>query len=116
MEDSESGEGGGDVTFATIKFINVDTSTFYEVNGLTGIYNTGQFEILTGIPAVPVQDEAEVTVPLYKGKYVINISSLHDVDVSFFPQVTGGVTIDFENALFVVTGDGTITCKGGFFE
>ena len=117
VEDSESGEGGGgDVTFATIKFINADTSTMYEVSNLTGIVDTGNFEIIAGMPAVEVQDESEVTVPLYKGKYAINISSsFHDVDVSFFPQVTGGVTLDMSGS-FVVTGDGTITCKGIHFN
>ena len=111
VESSES--GGGDVTWAKVKFINADTSTMYEVSNLIEIVDTGNFEIIAGMPPVEVQDESEVTVPLYKGKYAIKInSSLHNVDVSFFPQVTGGVTTDFENGMFVVTGDGTITCKG----
>ena len=113
----DSGSDGGDVTFATIKFINADTSTMYSVINLTGLVTIGDSEVLAGMPPVEVQDESEVTVPLYKGKYVIKInSSLYDVDVSFFPQLTGGVTLDMGSGSFVVTGDGTITCKGTHSE
>lgn len=110
VEDSGSGEG--DVTWAKVKFINVDTRTTYSVNGLTGIVDTGYFEIITGMPKVEVQDDTEVTVPLYKGKYAINPNLFENIDESFFPQVSGGVTIDFNKGMFAVTGDGTITCKG----
>lgn len=106
------GGGGGDVTWAKVKFINADTSTMYFMRGLTSIVDTGNFEIISGMPDVEVQDETEVTVPLYKGKYAIGIGQIQSIDGSFFPQVTGGVTIDFDNGMFVVTGDGTITCKG----
>lgn len=116
IDQGGGGGGGGDVTFATIKFINVDTSTMYYVNGLTGIVDIGQFEIISGIPEVDVQDESEVIVPLYKGKYAIGGGSFENTDSSIMPQVTGGVTIDFDNGMFVVTGDGTITCKGMRFS
>lgn len=117
VESSESGGGdGGDVTLATIKFINADTSTMYVVTNLTEIVDTGDFEILSAMPGFEVQDEEEVIIPLYKGKYGIHPSSLQYVDQSFFPQLTGGVTMDMENGFFVVTGDGTITCKGTHSE
>lgn len=114
VESSESGEG--DVTWAKVKFINVDTRTTYSVNGLTGIVDTGYFEIITGMPKVEVQDDTEVTVPLYKGKYAINPNLFENIDESFFPQVSGEVALDMENRIIVVTGDGTITCKGKYFE
>ena len=114
VESSESGEG--DVTWAKVKFINVDTRTTYSVNGLTGIVDTGYFEIITGMPKVEVQDDTEVTVPLYKGKYAINPNLFEGIDLSFFPQTTGGVTLYRDIEMFVVTGDGTITCKGKYFE
>ena len=108
------GGGGGDFTWVTITFINADTSTKYEVFNLTGIVDTGHFEIIAGMPTVEVQDETEVTVLLYKGKYAFqaNPNYLNNIDPSFFPQTTGGVTLDMDNGMFVVTGDGTITCKG----
>lgn len=106
------GGGGGDVTWAKVKFINADTNTAYYVTNLTGIVDTGSLEILSGGVSSEVQDESEVTVPLYNGKYGIHANSLQSIDQSFFPQVTGGVTLDMESGFFVVTGDGTITCKG----
>lgn len=108
----DSGSDGGDVTFATIKFINADTSTEYYVTNLTELVTIGDFEILTGGPVVVVQNESEVSVPLYKGKYAIHSNSFQGTDSSFFPQVTGEVTFDMESPYIVVTGDGTITCKG----
>lgn len=106
------GGGGGDVTWAKVKFINVDTSTMYFVNGLTGIVDTGYFETISIMPDVEVQDETEVAVPLYKGKYGIHQNSFEGIDTSFFPQVTGGVTLDMQSGSVLVTGDGTITFKG----
>ena len=110
------GGGGGDVTWATIKFINADTSTLYFVNNVTSIVDTGYFEIIYGMPEIAVQDESEVTVPLYKGKYAIHPNDIQSIDISFFPQVTGGVTLDMESQFIVVTGDGTITFKGSRWE
>ena len=110
------GGGGGDVTWAKVKFINADTSTLYFVNNVTSIVDTGYFEIITALPEINVQDESEVTVPLYKGKYAIHPNSFQSIDESFFPQVTGGVTLDMESHLIVVTGDGTITFKGSRWE
>lgn len=110
------GGGGGDVTLAKVKFINADTSTVYFVIFLTGIVDTGYFEIISGMPEIAVQDESEVTVPLYKGKYAIHPNSFQSINQSFFPQVTGGITFDMESQFFVVTGDGTITLKGSRFE
>lgn len=110
------GGGGGDVTWAKVKFINADTSTLYFVTGLTGIVDTGYFEIISGMPEIPVQDESEVTVPLYKGKYAIHPNAFQSIDISFFPQTTGGVTLDMESQFIVVTGDGTITFKGSRWE
>lgn len=110
VESSESGEG--DVTWAKVKFINADTSTEYYVINLTGLVTIGDSEVLTGGSYVVVQNESEVSVPLYKGKYAIHSNSFQGTDSSFFPQVTGGVTFDMESPYIVVTGDGTITCKG----
>lgn len=110
------GGGGGDVTWAKVKFINADTSTLYFVNNVTSIVNTGYFEIIAGMPEIEVQDEHEVTVPLYKGKYAIHPNAFQSIDISFFPQVTGGVTLDMETQFIVVTGDGTITFKGSRWE
>ena len=105
------GGGGGDVTWAKVKFINADTNFAYGVNGLIGVQNTGEFETFGFYPEVLVLDESEVTVPLYKGNYAIPFGSLDNVVEAFFPQVTGGITIDIQHGMFVVTGDGTITCK-----
>lgn len=112
------GGGGGDFTWATITFINADTSTMYEVLNLTGIVDTGNFEIIAGMPIVEVHDETEVTVLLYKGKYAFppGPSFLNKIDPSFFPQTTGGVTFDMESQFIVVTGDGTITLKGSRWD
>ena len=106
------GGGGGDVTWAKVTFINADTSTMYYVDNLIGIVNTGYFEVISGMGDIPVQDEHEVTVPLYKGKYAIPQSAFQSIDTSYFPQFTGGVTLDMESQFIVVTGDGTMTCKG----
>lgn len=112
IDNGGGGGGGGDVTWAKVKFINADTSTMYYVGGQTGIMDIGYFETITVVPDIPVSDESEVTVPLYKGKYAIHPSAFDSIDTSYFPQVTGGVTLDEVSGLIVVTGDGTITCKG----
>ena len=112
IDNGGGGGGGGDVTWAKVTFINADTSTLYFVNNVTSIVDTGYFEIIAGMPEIEVQDESEVTVPLYKGKYAIHPNAFQSIDSSFFPQVTGGVTLDMESQFIVVTGDGTITLKG----
>jgi hypothetical protein len=116
IDNGGGGGGGGDVTWAKVNFINADTSTLYFVTNLTSIVDTGYFETISGIQDINVQDESEVTVPLYNGKYAIHPNSFQSIDVSFFPQVTGGVTLDMESQFIVVTGDGTITFKGSRFE
>lgn len=116
IDNGGGGGGGGDVTWAKVTFINADTSTMYYVDNLTGIVNTGYFEIISGLGEIPVQDESEVTVPLYKGKYAIHPNWVKSIDSSFFPQVTGGVTLDMESGSILVTGDGTITFKGGRWD
>ena len=116
IDNGGGGGGGGDVTWAKVKFINVDTSTLYFVNNVTSIVYTGYFEIITALPEIYVQDESEVTVPLYKGKYAIHPNAFQSIDQSFFPQVTGGVALDMESQFIVVTGDGTITLKGSRWE
>lgn len=112
IDNGGGGGGGGDVTWAKVTFINADTSTMYSVDNLIGIVNTGYFEVISGMGDIPVQDEHEVTVPLYKGKYAIPQSAFQSIDTSYFPQFTGGVTLDMESQFIVVTGDGTMTCKG----
>ena len=116
IDNGGGGGGGGDVTWAKVTFINADTSTLYFVNNVTSIVDTGYFEIIAGMPEIEVQDESEVTVPLYKGKYAIHPNAFQSIDSSFFPQVTGGVTLDMESQFIVVTGDGTITFKGSRWE
>lgn len=101
------GGGSSDWTSAEVTFVNSDTTTVYVVNTCT-LYEEN-FIIAGG---AVVSTSITATIPLYKGKGYLDFSAFSSIDNGTMPTVSGDISIDIEDSTFVITGNGTITCKG----
>jgi len=109
-----SGGGGGDLSTAKVTFINSNPNGPYTVTILSHI-NYYWHDTLGMASYIVGSGNVEVDVPLYKGCYAIGIGdciNVSEVDPGVMPTSTGGVEIDFENSLIIVTGNGSFTCAG----
>lgn len=108
------GGGGGDVTWAKVTFINSNPTGPYTVTILSHI-NYYSHDTLGMASYIVGPGNAEVDVPLYKGCYAICVGdciNVDEIDTHVMPTSTGGVELDFENGLIIVTGNGSFTCAG----
>ena len=106
--------GGGDLSTAKVTFINSNPSAPYTVTILSQ-KNYYSHDTLGMASYTVGTNNAEVDVPLYKGCYAIRIGdciNVNDVDPQVMPTSTGGVELDFQNFLMIVTGNGSFTCAG----
>ncbi len=109
-----SGGGSSDLSIAKVTFINSNPTGPYTGTILSHI--NSYFHDTLGMASFIVGTKnAEVDVPLYKGCYVIGLDdciNVDEIDTQVMPTSTGGVEIDFENGLMIVTGNGSFTCAG----
>jgi len=100
--------GSSDFTTATVIFRNLQPNS---------VYFASCFSIVDDVLAINSREvgysvDRYFTVPLYKGKVLIPLSSVRDNDTSYMPTIEGNATLDIESFAFVVTGDCTISAKG----
>ena len=107
---SGGGSGSGDLSTATIKFINSgDLGTSYAVTVAEIIDESGTSGIFFGEETV--YGERTVVVPLYKGKHHLDpMLEIANVDYDVTPTFTGGAEFSLDG--IVITGDCTITFAG----
>lgn len=108
------GGGGGDLPTAKVTFINSNPTGPYTVTILSHI-NYYSHDTLGMASYIVGSGNVEVDVPLYKGCYAIGVGdciNLDEIDVQVMPTSTGGVELDFENGLIIVTGNGSFTWAG----
>lgn len=102
------GGGSSDFGIAKVTFINTnENGSPYIVNGVP--FFDGEDMIFEGVSvgANPVT----VSVAAYKNGFPYNLF-IESIDYDFPPVTTGGVSMEFETGLLIVSGDGTFTAKG----
>ena len=105
----EGGGGGGSSDFSTAQVEFFCSQYYYHVvipniaNDAVSLYHRD----------ATTEDEILATVPLYKGKYLLNAGfDLTNVDFDVAPTLTGSISLDTDTGYIVIEGDGTITLAG----
>lgn len=95
----EGGGGGGGFSTAQVTFSNAATDgSSYSVSTTFQIRDV-----------LVMSEPVTVEFPLYNGVYIMEESQLHDVDMSYYPEITGSIAPDPRG--LHIRGDGTITFK-----
>lgn len=103
----ENGAGGGGYKLFEVTFMAVELGYSFTYRGIAITSN--------GVTASDFEANVDVGSPLtlklvsFSDSLAINTSDF-DISESYMPVCTGGV--EFVHGVFMVSGDGTITCKG----
>ena len=103
---STGGGGDSDFSIAKVTFISSANKYYCSMIIIDGDANTfRQIEVTDVMPVT-------VEVVLYKAKTIMDLGIFSDIDGNVLPQTTGGVSIDFDNSAFIITGNGSFTAAG----
>ena len=99
MNEAIAEGGGGSIATANVTFSNAATDgSSYSLSTTFQIR-----DVLVLLEPVTVE------FPLYNEVYIIGESQLHNVDMNYYPEITGNISPSPEGLL--IRGDGTITFK-----
>lgn len=109
MGEGGGGGGGGSSDFSTAQVEFFCSQYYYHVD----IPDIANDAVSLHHSDATTEESLLVTVPLYKGKYLLNGGfDLANVDMNVMPTFTGNISLDTDTGYIVIEGNGTITAAG----
>lgn len=99
MNEAIAEGGGGSIATAKVTFSNAATD-----GSSYGVATTFQIR-----DVLVMSEPVTVEFPLYNGVYIMEESQLHNVDMSYYPEINGSIAPGPSG--LHIRGDGTITFK-----
>lgn len=106
------GGGDSDVTTAQVTFINSVEGKSYSVFPPFYFIAEGVIGYNSFAPLIVGNSSVPVVVPLGENGAIWGLEIFNEVDYDVPPIATGDITIDLDNSVIIITGDGTITAAG----
>ena len=116
IEDGIANAGSGDFSIAEVTFINTQSTSIYTLLGISCLSEDGIKPGIIPIDSNESPDGVTIMFPLYKGKFAFSAEVFDGLSEAVEPTTTGDVSIDFDEGIITVTGDGTFVGAGSRTE